>query len=90
MTIAVGPEGGFTDEEFTAAVAAGWQPVDLGARLLPRRNRGDCLGRDHRRNSAVDTIAIATIVTLHILSARDRQAADYGAISATAATVLAT
>ena len=30
----VGPEGGFTDEEVAAAVAAGWRKVDLGPRIL--------------------------------------------------------
>jgi 16S rRNA (uracil1498-N3)-methyltransferase len=32
--IAVGPEGGFTDTEVEAAVAAGWRLVDLGPRIL--------------------------------------------------------
>jgi 16S rRNA (uracil1498-N3)-methyltransferase len=32
--LAVGPEGGFTDDEIAAAVAAGWQIVDLGPRIL--------------------------------------------------------
>jgi 16S rRNA (uracil1498-N3)-methyltransferase len=32
--IAVGPEGGFTDDEVAAAIAAGWQSVDLGPRIL--------------------------------------------------------
>jgi 16S rRNA (uracil1498-N3)-methyltransferase len=32
--VAVGPEGGFTDDEIAAAVAAGWQIVDLGPRIL--------------------------------------------------------
>jgi 16S rRNA (uracil1498-N3)-methyltransferase len=32
--LAVGPEGGFTDEEVALAAAAGWQTVDLGARIL--------------------------------------------------------
>jgi 16S rRNA (uracil1498-N3)-methyltransferase len=32
--IAIGPEGGFTDGEVTAATAAGWQSLDLGARIL--------------------------------------------------------
>ncbi|MEX2093505.1 MAG: RsmE family RNA methyltransferase [Pirellulales bacterium] len=32
--IAIGPEGGFTDAEVAAVVAAGWQSVDLGARIL--------------------------------------------------------
>jgi 16S rRNA (uracil1498-N3)-methyltransferase len=34
MRIAVGPEGGFTEEEVAAAVAAGWQSVALGKRIL--------------------------------------------------------
>jgi 16S rRNA (uracil1498-N3)-methyltransferase len=32
--LAVGPEGGFTDEEIAAAHAAGWRPVSLGSRIL--------------------------------------------------------
>ena len=32
--IAIGPEGGFTDDEVAAAVAAGWTCVDLGPRIL--------------------------------------------------------
>ena len=32
--IAVGPEGGFTDEEVALAMASGWLPVDLGPRIL--------------------------------------------------------
>jgi 16S rRNA (uracil1498-N3)-methyltransferase len=32
--VAVGPEGGFTDEEVALAVAKGWQVVGLGPRLL--------------------------------------------------------
>jgi 16S rRNA (uracil1498-N3)-methyltransferase len=32
--IAVGPEGGFTDAEVVAAVAAGWRAVSLGPRVL--------------------------------------------------------
>ena len=32
--VAVGPEGGLTDEEIAQAVEAGWQVVDLGDRLL--------------------------------------------------------
>jgi 16S rRNA (uracil1498-N3)-methyltransferase len=31
---AVGPEGGFTDEEVTMAREAGWRPLDLGPRIL--------------------------------------------------------
>jgi 16S rRNA (uracil1498-N3)-methyltransferase len=32
--LAVGPEGGLTDDEVAAAVAAGWQTVSLGPRIL--------------------------------------------------------
>ncbi len=32
--LAVGPEGGFTDEEVALAVAAGWRTVNLGPRIL--------------------------------------------------------
>jgi 16S rRNA (uracil1498-N3)-methyltransferase len=32
--ICVGPEGGLTDSEIKAAVAAGWKSVDLGPRIL--------------------------------------------------------
>ena len=32
--LAIGPEGGFTDEEVGRATAAGWQCVDLGPRIL--------------------------------------------------------
>ena len=34
ITIAVGPEGGFSDDEATAAANAGWQLVTLGSRIL--------------------------------------------------------
>jgi 16S rRNA (uracil1498-N3)-methyltransferase len=34
IALAVGPEGGFTDDEVELAVAAGWQVVDLGPRIL--------------------------------------------------------
>jgi 16S rRNA (uracil1498-N3)-methyltransferase len=34
VTFAVGPEGGFTDEEIVAAQSAGWRVVDLGPRIL--------------------------------------------------------
>jgi 16S rRNA (uracil1498-N3)-methyltransferase len=34
VVAAVGPEGGFSDEEIAAALAAGWQFVDLGPRIL--------------------------------------------------------
>ena len=32
--LAICPEGGLTDEEINAALAAGWQTVDLGPRIL--------------------------------------------------------
>jgi len=32
--LAVGPEGGFTAEEVALAVARGWQPMELGPRIL--------------------------------------------------------
>ena len=32
--IAVGPEGGFSDDEVAAAQAAGWEIVSLGPRIL--------------------------------------------------------
>jgi 16S rRNA (uracil1498-N3)-methyltransferase len=34
VVVAVGPEGGFTDEEVAQAVAAGWGLLDLGPRIL--------------------------------------------------------
>lgn len=34
VLFAVGPEGGFTDEEIAAATAAGWNTADLGRRIL--------------------------------------------------------
>jgi 16S rRNA (uracil1498-N3)-methyltransferase len=34
VALAVGPEGGFTDEEVAAARAAGWRVVGLGPRIL--------------------------------------------------------
>jgi 16S rRNA (uracil1498-N3)-methyltransferase len=34
VALAVGPEGGFTDEEIAAACQAGWQLLDLGPRIL--------------------------------------------------------
>jgi 16S rRNA (uracil1498-N3)-methyltransferase len=34
VVAAVGPEGGFTDEEVAQARAAGWQTIDLGPRIL--------------------------------------------------------
>jgi 16S rRNA (uracil1498-N3)-methyltransferase len=33
-TIAVGPEGGFSEEEVGQAIAAGWRPAHLGSRVL--------------------------------------------------------
>ena len=32
--LAIGPEGGFTDEEVALAVEQGWQTVSLGPRIL--------------------------------------------------------
>ena len=32
--LAIGPEGGFADEEAALAVSAGWRPIDLGPRIL--------------------------------------------------------
>jgi 16S rRNA (uracil1498-N3)-methyltransferase len=34
VSLLIGPEGGLTAEEAEAAVAAGWQPVKLGSRIL--------------------------------------------------------
>jgi 16S rRNA (uracil1498-N3)-methyltransferase len=34
VALAIGPEGGFTDEEATLATTAGWTLVDLGPRIL--------------------------------------------------------
>lgn len=34
VTLAIGPEGGFTAEEVAQAVSAGWTCVDLGPRIL--------------------------------------------------------
>ncbi|HVU89754.1 MAG TPA: 16S rRNA (uracil(1498)-N(3))-methyltransferase [Pirellulales bacterium] len=34
LACAVGPEGGFTDDEIARAIAAGWTALDLGARIL--------------------------------------------------------
>jgi 16S rRNA (uracil1498-N3)-methyltransferase len=34
IAVAIGPEGGFTDEEVAALVASGWQTLQLGPRLL--------------------------------------------------------
>jgi 16S rRNA (uracil1498-N3)-methyltransferase len=32
--VAVGPEGGFTPDELSLAISTGWQPIDLGPRVL--------------------------------------------------------
>ena len=32
--LAIGPEGGFTADEVALAIARGWQPIDLGRRIL--------------------------------------------------------
>jgi 16S rRNA (uracil1498-N3)-methyltransferase len=32
--LAVGPEGGFSDDEVSSAVAAGWRTISLGPRIL--------------------------------------------------------
>lgn len=34
ITLAIGPEGGWTEAEVQAAIAAGYQPVSLGTRIL--------------------------------------------------------
>jgi 16S rRNA (uracil1498-N3)-methyltransferase len=34
VVAAVGPEGGFTEEEVSAALSVGWQMLDLGPRIL--------------------------------------------------------
>lgn len=34
LWIAVGPEGGFSDEEVAQALGAGWKPISLGSRIL--------------------------------------------------------
>ena len=34
VLLAVGPEGGFTDDEVSQAIDAGWQVIDLGPRTL--------------------------------------------------------
>lgn len=34
VTVVVGPEGGLSDAEVTAAIDAGWQTLDLGSRIL--------------------------------------------------------
>lgn len=34
LTLAIGPEGGWTEAEVEQAIAAGYQPVSLGSRIL--------------------------------------------------------
>jgi 16S rRNA (uracil1498-N3)-methyltransferase len=34
LAVAIGPEGGFTNDEVEAGQRAGWQPINLGARIL--------------------------------------------------------
>ena len=34
VTVAIGPEGGFTEHEVSAALAAGWERLSLGPRVL--------------------------------------------------------
>jgi 16S rRNA (uracil1498-N3)-methyltransferase len=34
VAVAIGPEGGFTDEEVSNAIAQGWQSIQLGTRIL--------------------------------------------------------
>ncbi|HEX4144355.1 MAG TPA: 16S rRNA (uracil(1498)-N(3))-methyltransferase [Pirellulales bacterium] len=34
IALAIGPEGGFTDDEVAGATQCGWQTVDLGSRIL--------------------------------------------------------
>lgn len=34
VIVGVGPEGGFSEDEVQAAIDAGWQPLDLGQRIL--------------------------------------------------------
>ena len=40
-TLAIGPEGGWTDAERQLAIAAAWQPVSLGPLVL-RAETADC------------------------------------------------
>ena len=39
-TIAIGPEGGFSDEEVNQAIASGWRVANLGQRVTNRDGRG--------------------------------------------------
>jgi len=50
LVATVGPEGGFSDEEVALAIVEGWQPVDLGRRIL-------------RVETAAVTLAARVIVT---------------------------
>jgi 16S rRNA (uracil1498-N3)-methyltransferase len=50
-TIAIGPEGGFTDAEVATALAVGWQSISLGKSIL-------------RIETAA--IALAAAIALHI------------------------
>jgi 16S rRNA (uracil1498-N3)-methyltransferase len=34
IALAVGPEGGFTDDEVDLALGLGWRPIALGPRIL--------------------------------------------------------
>jgi len=34
VVVAIGPEGGFSDDEVTAARESGWKTIDLGPRIL--------------------------------------------------------
>ncbi len=43
IVLAVGPEGGLTDDEVSLATGAGWQPVDLGERTLRVETAAICL-----------------------------------------------
>ena len=51
VAIAVGPEGGFTDEEVAAARDAGWQTVALGPRILRVETAAIALSVGEIRNS---------------------------------------
>ena len=43
--MAIGPEGGFTDEEVEQALACGWRAVGLGGNLLRIETAGLAAGR---------------------------------------------
>jgi 16S rRNA (uracil1498-N3)-methyltransferase len=53
VRLAVGPEGGFTDEEVSSARQAGWQVLDLGPRIL-------------RVETAAIVLAAWTVRTAHL------------------------